>query len=186
MITTGVYVLLFGLWVLAPLIPSILIYRIFPGSTITAQGPLAGLTVRASGAVAFYLVLFAASWSMINHMIIASAVAIDTDQHGYWEFVGPIELQDTNHRPVAAKPGATISFVVPADSPDFDGSNIKVWVRRTLDGFPRIQVQLHNPDNTIAGTGYLPIPIDLEPDNFNRKIPLSKPTTIQVASGISF
>ena len=42
----------YALWVLLPLIPSILIFLIFPNSTVMAQGPLAGLTVRAGGAFA--------------------------------------------------------------------------------------------------------------------------------------
>jgi hypothetical protein len=40
--------------VLCPLIPAILIYRLFPETKVSVPGPLAGLTLRAGGAFAAY------------------------------------------------------------------------------------------------------------------------------------
>ena len=45
---------LLGIWVALPLVPAILIYRYFPDTQVVASGPLAGLTVKASGAFAAY------------------------------------------------------------------------------------------------------------------------------------
>lgn len=57
---TGVHLL----WVTAPLLPAILIYSLFPNSTVAVSGPLANLTVRATGAFAGYLVVFAATFPL--------------------------------------------------------------------------------------------------------------------------
>jgi hypothetical protein len=48
----------FPLWVLLPLIPAILSFKIFPDTTVTAKGPLKGLTIKAGGAFAGYLIIF--------------------------------------------------------------------------------------------------------------------------------
>jgi hypothetical protein len=55
------YLLLTGslllVWVLLPLLPAILIYWLFPDTKVTASGPLAELTVAASGAFAAFLIV---------------------------------------------------------------------------------------------------------------------------------
>ena len=60
---------LFGLWVLLPLIPSILIFLIFPMTTIMTRGPLALLTLRAGAAFVAYLIVFAAGYPIVQTMI---------------------------------------------------------------------------------------------------------------------
>jgi hypothetical protein len=54
------------LWVLLPLIPAVLIYRLFPDTKVGVSGPLANLTVRASGAFAGYLVVFLIVMPLVN------------------------------------------------------------------------------------------------------------------------
>ncbi|MBS1857423.1 MAG: hypothetical protein JST11_18790 [Acidobacteria bacterium] len=46
------------LGVLAPLVPAVLIYRLFPGTGVTVSGPLSALSIRASGAFAAYVIVF--------------------------------------------------------------------------------------------------------------------------------
>ena len=43
--------------VLVPMIPLIVIYRLFPDTAVAVTGVLSGLTVRATGAFAAYLIL---------------------------------------------------------------------------------------------------------------------------------
>jgi hypothetical protein len=50
---------LYLLYVLLPLIPAILIYRLFPDTKVAVSGPLAGLTMKASGAFAAYVIIVA-------------------------------------------------------------------------------------------------------------------------------
>jgi hypothetical protein len=84
------------LWVLLPLIPSILIFLIFPGTTVSTEGPLAGLSVRASGAFAGYLIIFAA----ISYPILKSIDIITDFQQRFWTVDGYIELVDANGKRV--------------------------------------------------------------------------------------
>jgi hypothetical protein len=56
------------LWVLAPLVPAVLIYKLFPATSVAVSGPLANLTVRASGAFAGYLIVFAATYPLVTNM----------------------------------------------------------------------------------------------------------------------
>ena len=57
---------LLGIWVALPLVPAILIYRYFPDTQVAASGPLAGLTVKASGAFAAYLVVFLLIFALVS------------------------------------------------------------------------------------------------------------------------
>ena len=43
---------LYVMWVMLPLVPAILTFKLFPKTTVTASGPFAGFTVNASGAFA--------------------------------------------------------------------------------------------------------------------------------------
>ena len=54
------------LWVLLPLVPSVLIYRLFPNTAVAVSGPLANLTIRASGAFAAYLIIFVFTYPLIQ------------------------------------------------------------------------------------------------------------------------
>lgn len=66
-------VILILVWLLAPLIPAILIYRLFPSSEAFVEGPLQGLKVNAGGAIAGYVILLLLSLILVqptfNHVI---------------------------------------------------------------------------------------------------------------------
>jgi hypothetical protein len=47
---------LYILYVLLPLAPAVLIFRLFPDSKVTVEGPLQNLTINATGAFAAYVV----------------------------------------------------------------------------------------------------------------------------------
>src|SRR5437868_5110492 len=88
------------LWVVLPLIPSILIFLIFPTATITAQGPFAGLTVRATGAFAAYLVLFSAMAYPILQKVNEN---INSLQQRFWVVSGYIELLDAQGHAIRSR-----------------------------------------------------------------------------------
>jgi hypothetical protein len=91
----GVYTV----WVILPLIPAVLIYRLFPDTTVAVNGPLANLTVRATGAFAAYLILFAAAYFlMMNHAV----EVIEAFQHPSWTIKGRIALVDKEGREITA------------------------------------------------------------------------------------
>jgi hypothetical protein len=57
-----------ALWVLLPLVPAVVIYLIFPKTQVSISGPLQGLTIRSSGAFAAYLIVFLATYHLLNVM----------------------------------------------------------------------------------------------------------------------
>lgn len=55
------------LWVFSPLLPAILIYKLFPTTHVAVKGPLSGLTVNATGAFAGYLIIFIATYPITSN-----------------------------------------------------------------------------------------------------------------------
>ncbi len=79
------------LWVLLPLIPAILIFWIFPDTKIEVGGPLNGLSVKASGAIGAYILVFAA----IGAPILRTGSDLMTNlHHHFWTVQGHIKLFD--------------------------------------------------------------------------------------------
>jgi len=120
---------LLAVWVALPLLPAILIYRLFPNTPLVATGPLAGLTIKTSGAFAAYLIIF---------LIIKSQVDTTKDFIGgamrpYWEVSGELSLIDESGKEIEASDqvldrmdvrtrpnilghdGTTLTFKIPED-----------------------------------------------------------------------
>lgn len=68
--------LLYSLYVLLPMIPAIVIYRLFPDTKVALSGPLANLTMKSTGAFAAYIVVVSLGYFLIKntHTIIAGMV----------------------------------------------------------------------------------------------------------------
>jgi hypothetical protein len=83
---------LYSVWVLLPLVPAILIYLLFPNTSVAVSGPLANLTVRASGAFAAYLVVFAASYPLVQ----TTKETVGGFQRQFWILEGKVKLIGAN------------------------------------------------------------------------------------------
>src|SRR5262249_15307069 len=81
---------LLGAWVAFPLLPAILIYRLFPNTQVAASGPLAGLTVKAGGAFAAYLIVFL----IVIPLVETTKNAIGSMLRTFWEIRGEVKLVD--------------------------------------------------------------------------------------------
>jgi hypothetical protein len=81
---------LLAVWVALPLVPAVLIYRLFPTTSVFANGPLANLTINTSGAFAAYLVVFLITTPMVN----AIKNAIGGETRPSWEIHGQVKLVD--------------------------------------------------------------------------------------------
>jgi hypothetical protein len=87
------------LWVFLPLVPSILIFLIFPNNPVSISGPLKGLAVNAGGAFAAYLILFI----LLSYPVFEYAPATFWDQkHRYWEVEGPLGIIDEQGQKVSS------------------------------------------------------------------------------------
>jgi hypothetical protein len=83
-------------WVLLPLVPSVLIYLIFPKSQTGLSGPFAGLTIRASGAFAAYFLVLLATFPLLNRQ----NNNLETLLRPSWEISGRVQLEDENGKQV--------------------------------------------------------------------------------------
>jgi hypothetical protein len=82
---------LLAVWVLLPLLPAILTFRLFPQTSVAVSGPFANLTVRAGGAFAAYLIVFAATY-----FFLVKTIRDDIDSwkapHQFWTVQIPVEF----------------------------------------------------------------------------------------------
>lgn len=92
MMLLGVALLLFlfVVWVALPLLPAVLIYRLFPKTLVTAKGPLAGLTINTGGAFAAYLIVFLVTIPMVNTIKAYIGGAL----RPFWVIHGEVKLVD--------------------------------------------------------------------------------------------
>jgi hypothetical protein len=75
----------FGLWilyVLLPLIPAVVIFKLFPDTKVTVSGPLQNLTVNATGAFAAYVVTVALGFVPVNNAVTQITVSRDYPYEG--------------------------------------------------------------------------------------------------------
>jgi len=84
---------LYVLYFLIPLIPSILIYKIFPETKVAASGSFSGLKVNSSGAFAAYLVTLVVSINALSD-VQARILEIKNPIEPTWTIVGELELRD--------------------------------------------------------------------------------------------
>jgi len=60
--------LLYGFYVCLPLIPTILLFRLFPDQQVWVSGPLKGFKISATGAYAAYIVTVALGFSLVRYI----------------------------------------------------------------------------------------------------------------------
>jgi hypothetical protein len=90
---------LYALYVLLPLVPAILIYSIFPNTKVGISGPLGGLSMKAGGAFAAYVitVLLGSFLIIKTHEIIGGSVSHT------WSVKATIELHDNEDNVITSE-----------------------------------------------------------------------------------
>jgi hypothetical protein len=89
------------LWVLLPLIPAVLIYRLFPDTPISVTGILQGLKINAGGAFAGYLIVLL----VIKPWVAEAYNDVGGFLHPAWTITGSLRLIDKHG--AVAHPGET-------------------------------------------------------------------------------
>jgi hypothetical protein len=164
----GVHVL----WIAAPLLPAILIYWLFPSTTVAVSGPLANLTVKATGAFAAYLILFAATYWIVDR----AEQTIGAFQKPYWTITAKVVLHDGDNpnlhsnallgtMVVGTKPEAfyTVGNDVHLEVPEAQGLPYLIF---TIPHFGQAHFDLRE-----AGKG-------ITIDNYNKTIAINDPIVI--------
>lgn len=94
------YGAIFTIWVLVPLLPAILIYRLFPQTNTQTQWKISGIVLKAGGASGFYFAIFALGYLKI----VDPAVEIVKNwQRPYWEVTARLKFLDADQKVVDAK-----------------------------------------------------------------------------------
>ncbi len=84
--------ILYGLYVLLPLVPAVLIYKIFPDTKVGADGLLGNLKINATGAFAAYLIVVVIGFfiiknnqELINNLQFKGASWVVNSKCTFWE-----------------------------------------------------------------------------------------------------
>ncbi len=128
------------LWVLLPLIPAILIYRLAPGNSVAVSGPLAGLTVKASGAFAAYLIVFVVIWNWTSNAyeLVGSAM------HPAWTIRGKLHVVSKEGTPIEPPPGEFFQKICLHTDPNvntFQYPTFTITVPETASGIPKVYLE---------------------------------------------
>ncbi len=83
---------LYVVFVLLPMVPTILIYKLFPETKVDLSGPVHGLTMKAKGAFAAYIVTMLLGFFLIKH----TQHKIDNLTQQNWEVRANFEFLDVD------------------------------------------------------------------------------------------
>ena len=161
-------------WVLLPLFPAVLIYRLFPSTQVAVSGPLAGLTVKASGAFAAYLVVFAAVMPWVDEAYNAAGALM----RPMWTITGQLRFIDKkgNEWTPGTDVFRKISIRLQPESNSFESHSFSIAVPEGQHGLPTIYLD--------TGVG-LPVPLKVQGmkqakiDKFRKVVDLSEPIEVK-------
>jgi hypothetical protein len=146
---------LYALYVLLPIIPAAIIYKLFPKTATDISGPLGGLTIKAGGAFAAYIitvVLGSALVTRIDERIAAMSTPV-------WKVSAVLEFRDNQGR-VIGDPYDILK-------------DVKVVISPAIEQliYPRFSMRLPlmKPDDwptlVFHAPGFRPHPIDLNKED---------------------
>lgn len=170
---------LYSLYVLLPMIPAIVIYRLFPDTKVALSGPFANLTMKSTGAFAAYVVVVSLGFFLIKntHTIIAGMV------QPMWTIKATLELQDTDGKRLDDQ--SPLQYLEVFLKPDLrikEGNFIKLQVPSTGVSKPEYLINFKLPqfgEKTID-TSQLKSD-EINEDSFSRVLRIEKPISIQRA-----
>ena len=158
-----------------PLIPSILIYRLFPDTKVGLSGPLQGLTINASGAFAAYVITLIVVFPLINKMY----DTVGGFSKPYWTITAPILLFDMDGKPIHKPPQEIpieVMFVPRIHNVTTDLVTVKI-PGFNLNENTTLTVQIE--DFGSENINLSEIANDAKIDNYKKTLRLDKPIMIQ-------
>ncbi len=176
-------ILLYFLWVMGPLVPAVLIYKLFPDTSVSAEGPLAGLTVRATGAFAAYLLTFLIAYplNLKIHNVFGSQLK------AVWKLEAELIATDDDGQPIEYAPFyKSLQISLSPSLQEIAGRKVELQI--PLDGegreWPKITFQIPNfGGTTINPSEYMEV---MEIDEFNKEVKIRSVIPIQRIKPISF
>ena len=146
---------LYALYVLLPIVPAVIIYKLFPKTTTDVSGPLGGLTFKAGGAFAAYIATVVLGCTLVNS-IDNRIAAMSTP---VWEVSAKLEFRDNAGRVIR--------------DPQDILKDVRVMVHPSLEQliYPEFTMQLplvkpdHWPTLVFQAPGFRPQPIHLKEED---------------------
>lgn len=94
------YCAVYAVWVLVPLLPAVLIYRIFPQAETKTQWKISGVVLKAGGASGFYFAILALAFLKFIDPAIDH---IKTLERPDWTVMATIKFVDENQKEIVAR-----------------------------------------------------------------------------------
>jgi hypothetical protein len=118
-------------WVLLPLVPSVLIYWLFPNTPVAVSGPLAGVSIKTGGAFGAYLVVLLLTWAELQTI----NQTITSWQSQFWTVKGTVQLVGPGEQPVRSSELIRGSDVVTTSLPHiFNEYEVTLRILQEKDG----------------------------------------------------
>jgi hypothetical protein len=168
---------LYATWIFLPLVPAVLIYWLFPDSKVAVSGPFAGLTVKAGGAFAAYLIIFAAVYFAL---VPTTRDYIVRMQREFWIVKGNIELHraDGSAYPHSEALLNKLRLVTP-NTYKFNGSSATVKIEEDDEGaLPLVIIEIPSFGQQIIPLSSMP-PSKLSIDYSRKIIRIKEPIIIE-------
>jgi uncharacterized membrane protein (GlpM family) len=172
----GIYVI----WVALPLMPAILIYRLFPSTTVAVSGPLAHLTVKAGGAFAAYLIIFAATYFFVQKMTEEAIVSL---KRQVWTINAEVVIKDENGKDINARAIFESAIVKTEPNPhEIKRGHLRSRIVEREEGdFPTIVVEIPQFGEGVIDLNDLSA---IAINKFNKTIKIKQPIVVQAAPRI--
>lgn len=162
----------FVLVICAPLIPAVLIYKLFPRQQAGVSGSLWGLTISATGAFAAYVITFILAYQMVQRgsQIIGGMV------HPIWKVSAKVKLVDENGAEVA-NPEWLKGLVVELHPDFYTTANelISVSVPETDGTLPNVVLRIPNFGSNVIDTSN----VRLSRNEYTKQINVTDPIIIK-------
>jgi len=121
---------LYVVYVLLPIVPAAILFKMFPDSKVAVSGPLQNLTLNATGAFAAYIVTVALGYFLVQNI----KEQIDDLNEKVWTVSVPIQLQDRNGKTISAGNGITDDTVLDFIEHLYRPSGPNLYITVPIDG----------------------------------------------------
>lgn len=158
------------LTMLVPLIPAVIVFKLFPDTRVAASGPLSGLKVRTSGAFAAYLIVLVLATAMSKH----TEDSIATMTSPSWLIEGKVIVKTPDGK-VVDDESAYSGLQITMDPRHYGGGGKTFWAR-----VPEIDKRIPTISLSMPTVGQQTIePQQLPKNHGSRRIVLEEPVVIQ-------
>jgi hypothetical protein len=89
--------ILYFVWVVVPLVPAVVIYRLFPGTPTNTQWNIRGVALKAGGASGFYFAILGLGFFKFLQPTIDYVNGL---QHPFWTVEAPIRFFDADNKSI--------------------------------------------------------------------------------------